>query len=240
MKELKQGFLFSALAAFSMTSMGINASEATTERKVLIDDRYGGQHQLTQKVYDQGDGFYTFARDGRPEKLVEIHRNICEEAGGEDVFGKGTIMASDAVQDVAVCKITDPKAMEKITRENPGNRVSAGKPTGQDTKSAVTTSGLYWPPALNLIPPNRDVPVNINYRLKGYVEYYTDDGGFYSNSMQADQCSISRSGTVGSDTKGTLYINVLCVSHNSGTWPVYLTSTIPGLTAQAVGEIRAQ
>lgn len=90
------------------------------------------------------------------------------------------------------------------------------------------------------VPPNRDVPVNINYRLKGYVEYYTDDGGFYSNSMQADQCKISGSGTVGSNTKGTFYIHVLCVSHNSGTWPVYLTSTIPGLTAQAVGEIRAQ
>lgn len=148
-------------------------------------------------------------------------------------------MASDAVLDVTVCKITDPKAMAKIAKENPGNRISAGKPTGQDAKTAITTNGLYWPPALNLIPPNREVPIEISYRLAGYVEYYTDEGGFYSNSIQADKCKIARGGTVGSNVKGVLYIGVLCVTHNSGTWPVYLTSTIPGLTAQAVGEIRA-
>ena len=113
-------------------------------------------------------------------------------------------------------------------------------PTGHDTKTAIAPRWLYWPPALSLIPPNRDVAVNINFRLSGYVEYYTDDGGFYSNSMQGGQCNISRSGIVGSDVKGTLYINVLCVARNSGTWPVYLTSSIPGLTVQAIGEIRAQ
>ncbi|MCL1477413.1 hypothetical protein MIH18_05625 [Marinobacter sp. M3C] len=240
MKELKEGFLFATVAVFAITSANVIASEATTERKVLIDDRYGGQHQITQKVYDQGAGFYTFVRDGRPEKLIEIHGDICQSVGGVDVFEEGTIMASDAVQDVAICKITDPKVMAKIARENPENRVSAGKPTGHDTKTAIAPRWLYWPPALSLIPPNRDVAVNINFRLSGYVEYYTDDGGFYSNSMQGGQCNISRSGIVGSDVKGTLYINVLCVARNSGTWPVYLTSSIPGLTVQAIGEIRAQ
>lgn len=179
-------------------------------------------------------------RDGRPKKLVDIHEDICQSVGGKDVFEKMTIMASDDVQDVTVCEITDPEEMAKIASENPGARVSAGKPRGHESTAAVTTAGLYWPPALSLIPPNRDVPVNINYRLKGYVEYFTDDGGFYSNAMQADRCGISTSGTVASNTKGTLYINVLCISHNAGTWPVYLQSSIPGLTAQAVGEIRAQ
>lgn len=240
MKGFKQCFLFTTLTAWTIASGVAVASEATIERKVTVDDRYGGQHQLTQKVYDQGEDFYTFVRDGRPQKLVDIHENICQSVGGKDVFEKTTIMASDAVQDVTVCEITDPKEMAKIAKENPGTRVSAGKPRGHESTAAVTTTGLYWPPALSLIPPNRDVPVNINYRLKGYVEYYTDDGGFYSNAMQADQCGISTSGTVAGNTKGTLYINVLCVSHNAGTWPVYLQSSIPGLTAQAVGEIRAQ
>jgi len=68
LKELRQGFLFTTLAVvFSITSANVIASEATTGRRVLIDGCYGGQHQLTQKVYDQGDRFYTFVRDGRPK-----------------------------------------------------------------------------------------------------------------------------------------------------------------------------
>lgn len=65
MKGFKQCFLFTTLTAWTIASGVAVASEATIERKVTVDDRYGGQHQLTQKVYDQGEDFYTFVRDGR-------------------------------------------------------------------------------------------------------------------------------------------------------------------------------
>ncbi|MBB5321896.1 hypothetical protein [Marinobacter oulmenensis] len=240
MKDFKLGSCLAFIVATSLASAGVVASDKETERQVLVEDRYGGQHQVTQKVYEHGDGFYTFVRNARPEKLRNIHQDICQSVGGVDVFDKGTTMVSQGVLDVAICKITDRKAIDRITTANPGKQFSAGEPADQKTEMITANSGLYWPPALNLIPPNRDVPVNINYRLNGYVEYYTKDGGFYHNSMQADKCGISRSGTIGSDARGMLYINVLCVSHNAGTWPVYLSSTIPGLSATAVGEIRAQ
>lgn len=73
MKEHKQHFLFATLTAWIIASGSAVASEVTKEREVTVDDRYGGQHQITQKVYDQGNGFHTFIQDGRPQKLVDIH-----------------------------------------------------------------------------------------------------------------------------------------------------------------------
>lgn len=238
--ERSLGFAVTATAAVLMSSFSIisMAEEVNViQRDYLVEDQTGGAYQIRQSVFDNGNGTYTLIPGQRPADLKAIHEDICASVGGEDVYDESITTVSADVIDVAVCNITDRKALMDLERTEAENRASVGVNAEGDE---VSTSGLYFPPALNLIPPNRDVPVRINYRLRGYIEYYTKNGGRYNASMQADKCGINNSGTVGTNAKGTLYINTLCVSHEPGTWPVYLNACIPGLCAQATGQIRAR
>lgn len=232
------GIVVSAAALVTFPGASI-AEIKVVEQDRLVEGLDGSAYQVRQTMFDNGNGTFTLIPGQRPTDLKALHEDICSSVGGIDIYDETTTSVSEDVIDVAVCDITDPKALAKIAKSKDLVRASAGKGEVK-VPSGISTQAVYWPLGLNLLPANRNVPIGPIYRLTSYIEYWTKNGGTFYLSQRADKCTIASNRWVSSNAKGTTYIVAQCMTNIPGTWPVYLNASIPGLSASAVGEIRAR
>lgn len=224
------------LAVFSFSSYA-ETGTGVVEREFYVPTEGGVIQYIKQKAFENSNGTYTLVAGQRTERVKNIHEQRCASIGAEDVFDESVITISKDVADVTVCKDETKNGSKRVAPDL----------TDSDQSQTITSSSLgygnhYFPPAITLVPANRDVPVMSNYNLINYMYYSTnsDGSGEYYMNMVADKCGASTGGLVGSNVfKGKLTLFVTCLTHNPGTWPVYLNGGIPGLSGTAVGEIRA-
>lgn len=197
-----------------------NSSEVESRSFSVPSDGSKPTQYVTHGVR-MGSGKLAVLQGMRSDELKARHQEYCKSSGGRDAYDETINVIGEDVVDVIVC--------QQEQSDTPASEVG------------TATITPYYTPSITLVPPNRNAPVNSNYTLDGYMHYSTNAGGEYSLAMAADKCSISNGGIVGSNVyNGRLNIRVVCVSHNAGTWPVYLNGCIPGLCATAIGEVRAR
>jgi len=197
-----------------------NAGDQVESRSFTVPSDNSEVNEFATHGVKMANGKMAILQGTRSDALKARHEEYCSFAGGRDVYDETVNIVGEDVVDVIVC------------HQEESDTAKSGP------ESVVTP---YYTPSISLVPPNKNVPVNSNYTLDGYMHYSTNAGGEYSLAMAADRCSISTGGIVGSNVyNGLLNIRVICVSHIAGTWPVYLNGCIPGLCATAIGEIRAR
>lgn len=230
-KHIVERLFFAGLSCLSSLAI---ADSGIVEREFAVPAAGGTIEYITQKSFRNSNGTFTLVAGQRSDQQKRIHAERCASVGGKDVFDESLITVSEDVADVTVCQTEDGLGNDATMIEKNQSQVI--------TSSSLTYGNHYFPPAITLVPPNRNVPVLTNYNLTNYMYYSTgsDGSGRYYMNMVADNCSMSTGGTIGSNVhRGKLTLFVTCISHTAGTWPVYLNGGIPGVSGTAVGEIRA-
>jgi hypothetical protein len=223
--------LFFSIAAYAETGPQM------VEREFYVPTEGGVTQYIKQHSFKNSNGTYTLIAGQRTEQLKSIHEQRCASIGGKDVYDESVITVSEDVADVTICQNEQVRGDDQR-----GSDFVATDQSQTNAASSLSYGNHYFPPAITLVPANRNVPVMSNYNLRNYMYYSTrpDTRGRYFMNMIADNCSMSTGGTVGTNVfKGKLALVVTCLSHNPGTWPVYLNGGIPGVSGTAVGEIRA-